>query len=101
VQLSPEVDAFNASTSPGGQCGRGNHVSECRARSQELNQRRADLNQERLFGFVGLAVGAAAVVTGIVWCASATQPRGASTARLPLQLVVTPGVTSLLATGSF
>jgi hypothetical protein len=101
VQLGPEVDAFNASTSPGAHCSRGNHVSECRSRSEELNQRHADLNRERMFGFVGLGVGAAAAVTGVVWCLSARSAQKTSATRQPLEVVVAPGLSSLLLTGSF
>ena len=101
VQLSPEVDAFNASTGAAGPCARGSHVSECRSRSEELNQRRADLSEERVLGFIGLGVGAMAVTAGVVWCLHATKARATSIARPPLALVITPGMTSLLATGSF
>jgi hypothetical protein len=101
MQLAPEVEAFNASTSPGAHCSRGNHVSECRNQSEELNQRHADLTQQRMFGFVGLGVGAAVAVTGVVWCLSARSPRQASANRPPLEVAAAPGMTSLLLRGSF
>jgi hypothetical protein len=101
VELAPQVDSFNASTSPGAQCSRGNNVSQCRSRSEELNQRRADLNREQIFGFIGLGVGATAAVSGIVWYLSATQPRSVPSGKLPVELVVAPGVASLLVSRSF
>jgi len=101
MQLSTEVDAFNGSTGPGGQCSRGNHVSQCRSLSEELNERHADLERERTLALVSLGVGATAVVAGVVWCLSATRPHQTSSGKLPLKIVVAPGVTSLQVTGAF
>jgi hypothetical protein len=101
AELAPEVDAFNASTGPGGECSRGNNVASCRSHSEELNQRRADLNRERMYGTIGMGIGAAATLTGALLWFNASKGRPSSTARPKGQLSFAFSGTSLLATGSF
>ena len=100
VQLSPQVDSFNASTAPGAWCSRGNHVADCKSRSEELNQQRADLNRERALGFVGLGVGTVTAAVGVVWWLSAANP-GTTAAQLPVRVMLGPSAASLIATGAF
>lgn len=101
AELAPEVDAFNASTGPGGECSRGNNVATCRSHSEELNQRRADLNRERMYGAIGMGIGAAAALTGALLWFNASKVRPSATARAKVELTFAFSGASLLASGSF